>query len=77
MTDPSAEVSRTALTVAEALVIAGCLYEVYSLVTRRVPPITRLVKAVGRLNAGPMPAGRLAVWAWCGYIAWHFLEPDD
>ena len=49
----------------------GCLYEVAALSVSRLPTITDLVKRLGR-----MPAGRLAVWCWCGFIAWHFLEPE-
>lgn len=54
-----------------AVLIAGCLYEVAALTTSRVPTITASIKYVGRSH----PAGRLVVWAWCGYVAWHFLEP--
>jgi len=53
------------------IIVAGCLYEVAALTTGRVPTITAAVKYAGAAH----PLGRLAVWAWCGYIAWHFLEP--
>ena len=55
-----------------SVLVAGCLYEVAALVTGRVPTITAIIKSVGRGH----PVGRLLVWSWCGYIAWHFLEPD-
>jgi hypothetical protein len=54
------------------LLIAGCIYEVVSLTTRRVPTITALVKRLHHYRWG-----RILVWAWCGYISWHFLEPGQ
>lgn len=55
------------------LVIAlGCAYEIVALATdQRVPTITAIVKRTGR-----HPLGRVLVWGWCGFVAWHFLEPD-
>lgn len=50
----------------------GCAYEIVALAAGdKLPTITQIVKRVGR-----MPAGRALVWMWCGYVAWHFLEPD-
>lgn len=54
-----------------AVLVAGCLYEVVAITTNRVPTITAVIKSIGRGH----PLGRAVVWAWCGYIAWHFLEP--
>ena len=55
----------------QVLVTVGCAYEIVALWTG-LPTITAMVKRIGR-----HPVGRLIVWAWCGYIAWHFLEPDS
>ena len=52
-------------------VIVGCAYELVALTTGRLPTITKLVKTLGH-----HPVGRVLVWAWCGFIAWHFLSPD-
>lgn len=49
----------------------GCAYEIVALSTDRVPTITTVVKRTGK-----HPVGRLVVWAWCGFVAWHFLEPE-
>lgn len=49
----------------------GCVYELVALATPNVPTITTLLKTVAR-----HPAGRPLLWAWCGYISWHFLEPE-
>ena len=58
---------------AENIALAiGCVYEVVALSTR-APTITHIIKTVGHRH----PAGRLVLWAWCGFIAWHFLEPPD
>jgi len=54
------------------LIAAGCAYEIVALSPAPVPTITDMIKRVGK-----HPVGRLAVWAWCGYIAWHFLEPSQ
>ena len=51
--------------------LVGCIYEAFALITDRVPTITTIVK-----NAGKYPGGRFVVWMWCGFIAWHFLEPE-
>lgn len=48
----------------------GCAYEIVALSVPGVPTITGMIKVIGR-----HPLGRVAVWAWCGYVAWHFLEP--
>jgi hypothetical protein len=56
-----------------ALLVSGCLYEIVALTTRRVPTITAAIKTIGRSH----PVGRLVVWGWCGYVAWHFLEPES
>jgi hypothetical protein len=54
------------------VVIAGCVYEIVALCSNgRIPTITKLVKRLGST-----PAGRLLVWGWCGFVAWHFLEPE-
>ena len=53
-----------------AAVVAGCAYEIVALTTRRVPTITSLVHELGRRG----PAGRLAVWAIGGFVAYHFME---
>lgn len=53
------------------VIMAGCLYEVAALVPGSpLPTITEMIKAVGR-----HPVARVLVWTWCGYVAWHFLEP--
>lgn len=50
----------------------GCVYEVFALASKgRVPTITRCIKWVGKQRGG-----RFLVWAWCGYITWHFLEEE-
>lgn len=55
------------------LIVAGCAYEIVAVSTGYVPTITATIKAVGRAH----PLGRFLVWGWCGFIAWHFLEPDS
>ena len=50
----------------------GCAYEIVALTSAPVPTITELIK-----HLGAHPLGRVAVWAWCGYTAWHFLEPSQ
>jgi len=55
-----------------AAVVIGCCYEVLALTTRRVPTITRLVRVTASHRHG-----RFAAWLWCGFVAWHFLEPLD
>jgi hypothetical protein len=52
------------------LLAVGCAYEIVALGTRKVPTITRLLRHMGRY-----PLGKVALWMWCGYISWHFLEP--
>lgn len=49
----------------------GCAYEIVALADDRVPTITAIVKRTGR-----NPIGRFLVWGWCGFVAWHFLEPE-
>ena len=53
--------------------VAGCTYEIWSILSGRGPTITRAIKMVGAAH----PAGKLLVWTWAGYVAWHFLEPDS
>ncbi len=53
------------------LLLIGCAYEVVALVTP-LPTITAIIKRIGSLKLGKM-----LVWTWCGYVAWHFLEPDS
>lgn len=53
------------------VVIAGCAYEIVALLTGKIPTITAIVKRLGRAKLG-----RLVVWGWCGFVAWHFLEPE-
>ena len=50
--------------------MAGCVYEVIAVGTDQVPTITEIVKYVGRQRWG-----KVIAWTWCGYVAWHFLEP--
>ena len=57
---------------AKLAVLAGCFYEIVAIATDRVPTITTIIK-----HAGKHPVGRFAVWTWCGFCAWHFMEPDD
>lgn len=52
------------------VLLIGCAYEILALTTKRVPTITRVLKVVGS-----KPGGKALLWAWCGYISWHFLEP--
>jgi hypothetical protein len=59
--------------------IAGCIYEIVA-VSRQIvkpntqspPTITKIVRTVGA-----HPYGKLALWAWIGYVATHFGEPLD
>lgn len=51
----------------------GCAYEIVALTRPRIPTITALVKRFREAST----FGRFVVWAWCGYVAWHFLEPED
>ena len=51
----------------------GCVYEVFSLASRKVPTITRILRTAGKAH----PAGKALLWLWCGYISWHFLEPME
>ena len=51
--------------------LMGCVYEVVSLSTRRVPTITHLLRSAGKRHM----LGRMLLWLWCGFISWHFLEP--
>ena len=54
------------------LIIAlGCAYEIVALFSK-LPTITAIIKRLGTI-----PGGRFIVWSWCGYIAWHFMEPDQ
>lgn len=52
------------------VVAAGCVYELIALNTP-LPTITTIIKQIGK-----HPLGRIAVWGWCGFISWHFLEPS-
>lgn len=57
-----------------AALLVGCAYEIVALMSRgRYPTITRLLKTAGRKH----PVGKLALWLWCGYVSWHFLEPME
>jgi hypothetical protein len=53
-----------------AVLIAGCLYEVYAAGTNRAPTITAIVKA-----AGARRRGRFVMWLWLGYVVDHFARP--
>jgi len=50
----------------------GCAYEILALATGWVPTITQIVKYANRRQAT-----RVLVWVWCGFVAWHFMEPED
>lgn len=50
----------------------GCVYEIIALVSP-LPTITRILKTLGKKH----PLGKATLWLWCGFVAWHFLEPDD
>lgn len=50
----------------------GCVYEVVALVSP-LPTITKILKTIGRKH----PIGRATLWLWCGFITWHFFEPDE
>lgn len=59
--------------------IAGCAYEIVAVArqirrpyTQKPPTVTRIVRRVGA-----HPYGKLALWAWIGYVATHFAEPFD
>jgi len=52
-----------------AVIVAGCLYEVYALGTNRAPTITAIIKA-----AGARRGGRLLLWLWLGFTADHFAR---
>lgn len=54
------------------VLLVGCAYEIVALTTRKVPTITRILKAVGS-----RPYGKAALWLWTGYVSAHFLEPLD
>ena len=60
------------LTPLNIVLLIGCTYEIIALTTRKVPTITRILRTVGAT-----PAGRVPLWLWTGYVAWHFLEPLD
>ena len=53
------------------ILAAGCAYEIVALFST-IPTITAMVKTVGK-----HPVGRFLVWSWCGYVAWHFMEPEQ
>ena len=55
-----------------AALLVGCAYEILALTYHRFPTITKMLKTMGRKH----PLGKAALWLWCGFIAWHFLEPD-
>jgi hypothetical protein len=52
----------------EAVLLAGCAYEIVALTTRRVPTITRILQTVGS-----KPHGKALLWLWIGYVSAHFL----
>lgn len=52
--------------------LVGCIYEVIALVST-APTITTMMKRLGRKH----PLGKATLWLWCGFVAWHFLEPDE
>lgn len=56
-----------------ALLLVGCAYEILALVHHKPPTITKMLKALGRKH----PIGKATLWLWCGFVAWHFLEPDE
>jgi hypothetical protein len=51
--------------------LVGCVYEVASLTTKKVPTITTVLRKGARRH----PFGKVVLWMWCGYVSWHFLEP--
>lgn len=52
--------------------LVGCVYEVVALLTP-LPTITKLLKTWGHQH----PLGKATLWLWCGFVAWHFMEPDE
>jgi hypothetical protein len=55
-----------------AALLVGCAYEIVALVSP-LPTITHILKRLGRRH----PLGKATLWLWCGFVAWHFLEPDE
>ena len=52
-------------------VAVGCAYELAALhELSPLPTITEVLKTTHR-----HPIGRFLVWMWCGFVAWHFMEP--
>lgn len=73
MTSVEVEVKVNEFNPLNAILLVGCVYEVAALLSRgRLKTITRIIKVIQR----DVPLlGRVIGWLWCGYIAWHFLEP--
>ena len=53
------------------VLLVGCLYEVFALVTRRVPTITWFIRWFHNHRIG-----RLLAWLWIGFVVDHFLVYD-
>lgn len=62
--------------------VVGCAYEEYAIACKKydilpyVPTITEILRSLRDKRMVGMPLGRLLLWAWCGYIVWHFIKPD-
>ena len=57
--------------------IAGCLYEVVAIARQIKLPYTQSPPTVSRIvrRVGANQYGKIAMWAWIGFIASHFAEP--
>lgn len=55
-----------------SMLFVGCVYEIIALISP-LPTITRIMKMMGRKH----PIGKATLWLWCGFVAWHFMEPDE
>ena len=51
--------------------LIGCIYEVIALLSHAVPTITKLLRLLGS-----KPFGKVLVWAWCGFVSYHFMVDE-